>query len=111
MVESMDAESAYERLMMGPEYLILVLVLENQSFPDMNGLMTVCVYTHIYNILSKYIIIHHIIYNYVMLCYVMSLQLCPTLCDPIDGSPTGSTVPGILQARTLEWVAISFSNA
>ena len=40
-----------------------------------------------------------------------SLQLCPTLCDPIDGSPPGSSVPGILQARTLEWVAISFSNA
>ena len=40
-----------------------------------------------------------------------SLQSCPTLCDPIDGSPLGSAVPGILQARTLEWVAISFSNA
>ena len=40
-----------------------------------------------------------------------SLQLCLTLCDPIDGSPPGSPVPGILQARTLEWVAISFSNA
>ena len=40
-----------------------------------------------------------------------SLQSCPTLCDPIDGSPQGSAVPGILQARTLEWVAISFSNA
>ena len=40
-----------------------------------------------------------------------SLQSCPTLCDPIDGSPLGSLVPGILQARTLEWVAISFSNA
>ena len=40
-----------------------------------------------------------------------SLQLCPTLCDPVDGSPPGSPVPGILQARTLEWVAISFSNA
>ena len=39
------------------------------------------------------------------------LQLCPTLCNPIDGSPPGSTAPGILQARTLEWVAISFSNA
>ena len=39
------------------------------------------------------------------------LQSCPTLCDPIDGSPLGSSVPGILQARTLEWVAISFSNA
>ena len=40
-----------------------------------------------------------------------SLQLCPNLCDPMDGSPPGSPVPGILQARTLEWVAISFSNA
>ena len=40
-----------------------------------------------------------------------SLQSCPTLCDPIEGSPSGSPVPGILQARTLEWVAISFSNA
>ena len=53
-------------------------------------------------------------------CYVVktgiaaaakSLQLCPTLCDSIDGSPPGSSVAGILQARTLEWVAISFSNA
>ena len=40
-----------------------------------------------------------------------SLQSCPTLCDPVDGSPPGSLIPGILQARTLEWVAISFSNA
>ena len=40
-----------------------------------------------------------------------SLQSCPTLCDPIDGSPPGSPIPGILQARTLEWIAISFSNA
>ena len=40
-----------------------------------------------------------------------SLQSCPTLCDPMDGSPPGSPVPGILQARTLEWVAIFFSNA
>ena len=39
------------------------------------------------------------------------LQSCSTLCDPIDGSPTGSLVPGILQARIVEWVAISFSNA
>ena len=40
-----------------------------------------------------------------------SLQSCPSLCDPIDGSPPGSPIPGILQARILEWVAISFSNA
>ena len=46
-----------------------------------------------------------------MLCYAKSFQSCPTLCDPIDGSPPSSTIPRILQARTLEWVAISFSNA
>ena len=40
-----------------------------------------------------------------------SLQSCPTLCNPIDGSPLASPIPGILRARTLEWVAISFSNA
>ena len=46
-----------------------------------------------------------------LLAAAKSLQSCPTLCDPIDGSPPGSAIPGILQARTLEWVAISFSNA
>ena len=48
---------------------------------------------------------------FIYCCCCKSLQSCPTLCDPIDGSPPGSPVPGILQARTLEWVAISFSNA
>ena len=51
----------------------------------------------------------HIFQLYI--CYAKSLQSCPTLCDPMDGSPPGFPVPGILQARTLEWVAISFSNA
>ena len=46
-----------------------------------------------------------------ILCNAKSLQSCPTLCDSIDGSPPGSPIPGILQARTLEWVAISSSNA
>ena len=46
-----------------------------------------------------------------MLCYVKSLQSCPTLCDSIDGRPPGSPVLGILQARTVEWAAISFSSA
>jgi len=46
-----------------------------------------------------------------MLCYAKSLQLYPTLCNPIDDSPPGSPIPEILQARILEWVAISFSNA
>ena len=49
--------------------------------------------------------------HYFMNTAAKSLQLCPTLCDPVDGSPPGSPVPGILQARTLEWVAISFSSA
>jgi len=48
---------------------------------------------------------------YLHLLAAKSLQSCPTLCDPIEGSPPGSTIPGILQARTMEWVAISFSNA
>ena len=60
------------------------------------------------------------IYTYIPLFWISfpfaaaaakSHQSCPTLCDPIDGSPPGFPVPGILQARTLEWVAISFSNA
>ena len=50
-------------------------------------------------------------YFFVAAAAAKSLQLCSTLCDPIDGSPPGSPVLGILQARTLEWVAISFSNA
>ena len=55
-----------------------------------------------------YIYIH--IYIYTHTAAAKSIQSCPTLCDSIDGSPSGSSVPGILQARILEWVAISFSN-
>ena len=51
---------------------------------------------------------HHLFFA---IAIAKSLQSCPTLCNPIDGSPPGSPVPGILQARTLEWVAISFSTA
>ena len=50
-------------------------------------------------------------YSVIAIAIAKSLQSCPTLCDPIDGSPPGFPVPGILQARTLEWVTISFSNA
>ena len=52
-----------------------------------------------------------VLYFYAAAAAAKSLQSCPTLCHPIDHSPPGSPVPGILQARTLEWVAISFSNA
>ena len=51
------------------------------------------------------------IFSFSMLCYAKSLQSCPTLCEPIDGRPPGSPVPRIIQARRVEWVAISFSNA
>ena len=61
-------------------------------------------YVHLSNVKVTYVI-------HAMLCYAKSLQSCPTLCDPRDGSTPGSPVPGILQARTLEWVAIPFSNA
>ena len=58
-----------------------------------------------------YIYIDRYICMYAAAAAAKSLKSCLTLCDPIDGSPTGSPVPGILQARILEWVAISFSNA
>ena len=73
---------------------------------------------HICLVLENDFAIHFINYNLQDLraarqtaAAAKSLQLCPTLWDPIDGSPLGSSVPGILQARILEWVAISFSNA
>ena len=59
-------------------------------------------------------IVHMIAKSWVTWCHSVaakSLQTCPTLCNPIDGSPPGYPIPGILQARTLEWVAISFSNS
>ena len=54
---------------------------------------------------------HSVTYTFPAAAAAKSLQSCPTLCDPTDGLPPGSPVPGILQARTLEWVALSFSNA
>ena len=59
----------------------------------------------------KIILINEPITLYTAAAAAKLLQSCPTLCDPVDGSPPGSPDPGILQARTLEWVAISFSNA
>ena len=81
--------------------------------------MNHCVKLH--NRVKSYTLIYQLCFSFLFLKFqcpaaaasaaAKSLQLCPTLCDPIDGSPPGSPVPGILQARTLEWVAISFSNA
>ena len=70
--------------------------------------MCVCTYIHIYVYVLN---IKHIYIHIYAAAAAKSLQSCPTLCDPIDGSRPGSPVPGILQARTLEWVAISFANA
>ena len=89
------------------------------DFPRQNGCCSLSM-VHVY-IFSHGLCYKLCIYMSAFLCTVLllegtaaaakSLQSCPTLCDPIDGSPPGSPVPGILQARTLEWVAISFSNA
>ena len=64
-----------------------------------------CRFYHYYSLLPTFIMERN------TAAAAKSLQSCPTLCNPIDGSPPGSAVPGILQARVLEWVAISFSNA
>ena len=80
-------------------YTPFILIINNQPFPS---LVQPSLVAYLYFYLS---IVD-------LQCFAAkSLQSCPTLCDPRDGSPPGSAVPGILQARTLEWVAISFSNA
>ena len=63
-----------------------------------------------WNLHHKYMVVLIYKYEYIAAA-AKSLQSCPTLCDPTDGSPPGSSIPGILQARTLEWVAISFFHA
>ena len=70
-------------------------------------------HTHTLLVLNQYYPYFKVLFTFITLTAAAAklLQSCPTLCDPIDGSPPGSPIPGILQARTLEWVAISFSNA
>ena len=78
------------------------------------GLSSVSLYKWIFmdeNILAARYHIASISLYKIFIAAAKSLQSCLTLCDPIDGSPPGSPIPGILQGRTLEWVAISFSNA
>ena len=69
------------------------------------------VYIELFHIIQQELISHCKAPAAAAAAAAKSLQSCPTLCDPIDGSPLGSSVPGILQARILVWVAISFSNA
>ena len=84
---------------------------------DIQRIIIITVFGFLYwsDILKKFNIVKLKVIPSYPSCFLLraakSLQLCPTLCDPIDGSPPGSAVPGTLQARTLEWVAISFSNA
>ena len=77
------------------------------DFPDVQTLMIFLLFADFTSLgwLNQINSEKHISINeYAMLCYVKSLQSCPTLCDPIDGSPPGYPIPGILQARTLEWI-------
>ena len=66
---------------------------------------------YIYGLKKSNIVKKSVLVKFIYAAAAKLLQSCPTLCNPIDSSPSGSPVPGILQARTLEWVAISFSNA
>ena len=88
-------------------YLWPCFCIQPQKLPDLQFL------PRLLGSLKLMVLFIHIIWVYpaAAAAAAKSLQSCPTLCDPIDGSPPGSAVPGILQARTLEWVAISFSSA
>ena len=68
-------------------------------------------FTQLFRELSEKVYAVFNMYLPIAIAIAKLLQSCPTLCDPIDGSPPGFPIPGILQARTLEWAAISFSNA
>ena len=82
------------------------------EFMDSFGTIYILTYGVLcYSLLCRYCLFFFFFGRGLYAAAAKSLQSCPTLCDPIDGSPPGSAVPGILQARTLEWVAISFSNA
>ena len=92
-------------------------ILTNEQRHNLNAEITFGTICHFLLLLSLFLLCTNSLYVECCCVYpaaaaaAKSLQSCPTLCDPIDGSPPGSPVPGILQARTLEWVAISFSSA
>ena len=92
----------------------MTICTKQQCYTELGPIKHVDVtYVHACVYIYTHISIHTYtsIYRHTAAAAAKSLQSCPTLCDPIDGSPRGSPVPGILQARTLESVAISFSNA
>ena len=89
----------------------LVFPCSNATFISIAFKLSWCVEEHIFtSCFSSSRLSYLLLALYAAAAAAKSLQLCPTLCNPIDGSPPGSPVPGILQARTLEWVAISFSK-
>ena len=96
--------------------LELIISLALQSFHSLGG-VCLCVFLYLSDIVSyitcdiENTILHLLSHAVAAAAAAKLLQSCPTRCDPVDGSPPGSPVPGILQARTLEWVAISFSDA
>ena len=96
---------------------IYILTNKAQGFCFSISSLTLVIFFLFFNIshLSRYEVMFQCDFfsflNFFAAAAAKSLQSCPTLCDPIDGSPRGSPVPGILQARTLEWVAISFFSA
>ena len=90
--------------------------LQEKIFQQTKGRLLVSIFpiTTYYTIIEQFLMVvlaAAVINTYTAAAAAKSLQSCPTLCSPIDGSPPGSAVPGILQARTLEWVAISYSTA
>ena len=102
--------SRYHQMCLGSAKLSLVVDSINSLYAD--GGMFPCVLQgdSRMKVCLKHVLISICLKVYMIAAAAMSLQSCLTLCYPTDGSPPGSAVPGILQARTLEWIAISFSN-
>ena len=116
----MVIQSSQESKIASLQNKILRLIEANKGLekykmaPTASGSLALCVRLLLFYLLSPSIFLHPqllLARLHLAAAAAKSLQSCPTLCDPRDGSPPGSPVPGILQARTLEWVAISFSNA
>ena len=93
-------------------YLTCNRVFRSMTCVKLNPPISVGIYFLVLKVVLFYFIFFDIMWlTLISAAAAKSIQSCPTLCDPIDGSPLGSPIPGILQARTLEWLAISFSNA
>ena len=96
------------RLPLGKFFKLLMPQFPHTTVSRTRMSIHVCLHTHTHTHTTQNSVLCRVS---TYICFAKSLQSCLTLCDPIDGSPPGSPIPGILQARTQEWVAISFSNA